>query len=134
MEVGQTLSPAFYPCSDAGSGIASCVASGVDTSTPTLNGATRTYTITATDRVGLTTTATGTYRVIYAFRGFDKLDDPPALNTVKAGNEVLINFSLGGNYGLKIFAAGYPQTGRIPCGASSPMRRTSKRPLLLPTR
>ena len=26
VEVGQTLSPTFYPCSDAGSGIASCVA------------------------------------------------------------------------------------------------------------
>ena len=34
---------------------------------------------------------------------------------------MLINFSLGGNYGLKIFAAGYPQTGRIPCGASDPV-------------
>ena len=134
VEVGQTLSPAFYPCSDAGSGIASCVASGINTSTPTLNGATRTYTVTATDRVGLTATATGTYRVVYGFRGFDKLDDPPALNTVRAGTDVLINFSLGGNYGLKIFAAGYPQTGRIPCGAFEPRDGPRRRPRRPPAR
>ena len=121
VEMGETLSPAFYPCSDAGSGIASCVASGINTSTPTLNGATRTYTVTATDRVGLTTTATGTYRVTYAFRGFDGLDDPPALNNVKAGHDVLISFKLGGNQGLNVFAAGSPQTGRIPCGFEGPV-------------
>ena len=40
---------------------------------------------------------------------------------------MLINFSLGGNQGLNIFAAGYPQTGRVPCGSRIPSR-TSRRP------
>ena len=121
-EVGQGLGSGLFTCADAGSGIASCVASGIDTSTPTLNGATRTFTVTATDRVGLTSTATGTYRVIYAFRGFfQPVDNLPVLNSVNAGSAVPTKFSLGGDQGLNIFAIGYPKSGQITCAAGDPI-------------
>jgi len=120
VELGQTSNFSFYTCADAGSGIASCTVSpAIDASTPTLNGATRSVTITATDRVGRVSTASGTYRVlVYAFRGFfQPVDNLPVLNSVKAGSAVPVKFSLGGNQGLNVFAAGYPQPGVIPCGA-----------------
>jgi hypothetical protein len=121
-EVGQALGAGLFTCADAGSGVASCAASGIDTSTPTLNGATRTFTVTATDRVGRSSTATGTYRVIWTFHGFfQPVDNLPVLNSVKAGSAVPIKFSLGGNQGLNVFAAGYPRSGKIPCDAADPV-------------
>jgi hypothetical protein len=119
-EVGTAISlTGLFTCGDAGSGVASCTASGFDTSTPTLNGATRTFTVTATDRVGRTSTATGQYRVLYAFRGFfQPVDNLPVVNSVKAGSAVPVKFSLGANYGLSIFAAGYPKSGPITCGVA----------------
>ena len=120
--MGQSLSSEAFVCTDAGSGIASCVVSGIDVSTPTLNGETRTYTVTATDRVGFTATATGTYRVIWAFGGFyPPVDNLPVLNSVKAGSALPVKFSLNGDQGLDIFAPGYPQSGRISCDASDPV-------------
>jgi hypothetical protein len=118
--VGTPLSlSGLFTCADAGSGVASCEASGIDVSTPTLNGATRTFTVTATDRVGRTSTATGEYRVLFAFRGFfQPVDNLPVINSVKAGSAVPVKFSLGGNYGLNIFATGNPKSGPITCGVA----------------
>jgi hypothetical protein len=124
VEVGQAFAAAgLFTCGDAGSGIESCVASGINTSTPTLNGEIRTFTVTARDRVGQTmTNSTGKYRVLYAFRGFfQPVDNLPVLNSVKAGSAVPVKFSLGGNQGLNIFAAGSPQSGKIPCDAADPI-------------
>jgi hypothetical protein len=122
-EVGQPLATSgLFTCTDAGSGVASCVASGIDTSTATLNGATRTFTVTATDRVGRTSTATGTYRVIWVFQGFfQPVDNLPVLNSVKAGSAVPTKFGLGGNQGLNIFAADYPRSGKVACDAADPV-------------
>jgi hypothetical protein len=123
VEMGQTLElTGLFACTDAGSGVASCEASSIDTSTPTLNGATRTFTVTATDRVGRTGTATGEYRVLYAFRGFfQPVDNLPVLNSVKAGSAVPLKFSLGGNQGLSIFEVGYPKVSQIACSAGDPV-------------
>jgi hypothetical protein len=122
VEVGQTSNFGFFACADAGSGIASCAAPSINTATPTPIGETRSITITATDRVGLTGSATGTYRVVYAFRGFfQPVDNLPVLNSVKAGNGVPVRFSLGGNQGLAIFLSGYPKSARIPCDADDPV-------------
>jgi hypothetical protein len=119
LEVGQTSNLNFFTCTDAGSGVAACNATAVDTSTPTLNGATRTVTVTATDRVGLSSApVTATYRVVYAFRGFfQPVDNLPVLNSVRAGSGVPVRFALGGNAGLNVFAAGFPQSGPVACGA-----------------
>jgi hypothetical protein len=37
-----------------------------------------------------------------------------------SGSSIPVKFSLGGNQGLAIFAAGYPVSSPIPCDASEP--------------
>ena len=39
-------------------------------------------------------------------------------NRVNAGQAIPVKFSLGGNLGLGIFAAGYPKSEVIPCSSS----------------
>ena len=54
--------------------------------------------------------------LIHHFAGFfPPIDNPPVLNKVKAGSAVPVKFSLTGNQGLDIFAAGYPQSAQVPC-------------------
>ena len=43
----------------------------------------------------------------------------PIVNSVKAGSGIPIKFSLRGNQGLDIFAAGSPVSGAIPCDATA---------------
>ncbi|HYZ79352.1 MAG TPA: PxKF domain-containing protein [Gaiellaceae bacterium] len=59
-------------------------------------------------------------RVGYTFTGFfSPVRNPPTFNTAKAGSSVPVKFSLGGNQGLNIFAAGYPKSQQItPCNTS----------------
>jgi hypothetical protein len=100
-------------CADSGSGIATC--NGGDTSIGT-----HTVHVTATDRVGNTTVKDGTY-TIDAFDGFrPPVDNLPVINLVKAGNSIPVKFGLGLNFGLSIFAAGYPTSQPIPCDAGAP--------------
>jgi hypothetical protein len=52
----------------------------------------------------------------YKFTGFfQPVDNLPTLNTVNAGRAVPVKFSLGGNQGLNILAAGYPLSTQIAC-------------------
>ena len=44
-----------------------------------------------------------------------------SLNTVKAGQAIPVKFSLGGNKGLNIFAAGYPKSEKIACDTAAPL-------------
>ena len=57
----------------------------------------------------------------YNFSGFfPPVDNLPTMNTVKAGQGIPVKFSLGGDQGLDIFAAGYPISQQIVCdGATS---------------
>jgi hypothetical protein len=61
----------------------------------------------------------------YAFDGFhapiDNRDAAGAyvLNAVKAGAAVPVRFSLGGDHGLDVLAAGYPRSERIGCDANA---------------
>jgi hypothetical protein len=72
--------------------------------------------------VGRSTTATGTYRVLFPFRGFfQPISNRPFLNLVQAGQAVPVKFSLNGNRGLSIFAAGYPQVSSINCSSQAPV-------------
>jgi probable HAF family extracellular repeat protein len=58
----------------------------------------------------------------YSFSGFFRpVDNPPTLNTVKAGSAVPVKFSLGGYEGLDIFSEGYPKSRRIDCSSSAPL-------------
>jgi hypothetical protein len=56
----------------------------------------------------------------YKFTGFfAPVDNLPTVNTVKAGSAVPVKFSLGGNQGLNILAAGYPLSTQIACDTSA---------------
>ncbi len=82
--------------------------------------ATYTVKVQVTDDGGLTAVSTTTVNVIYNFTGFFRpVDNLPALNLVKAGQAIPIKFSLGGDKGLDIFAAGYPQSVQIACGTGA---------------
>jgi hypothetical protein len=60
--------------------------------------------------------------VIFNFAGFfAPVNNPPVFNQVNAGRTVPIKFSLGGNQGLAILAAGFPQSRRIQCDTLSPV-------------
>ncbi|MBN1401337.1 MAG: PxKF domain-containing protein [Anaerolineae bacterium] len=57
----------------------------------------------------------------YDFGGFlSPISNPPAANTAKAGSAVPVKFSLGGDQGLDIFAAGYPASQEIDCATLHP--------------
>ncbi len=53
--------------------------------------------------------------VRYDFTGFFAPVDNGVLNVAKAGSAIPVKFSLGGDQGLDIFAAGYPKAVRISC-------------------
>jgi Bacterial Ig-like domain (group 3) len=58
----------------------------------------------------------------YSFTGFfQPVDNPPTLNQVNAGQSISIKFSLGGNFGLNIIAAGYPTSQQISCSSTAPV-------------
>ena len=120
---GQAVA-AVYSCQDeaGGSGLASCtgtVADGalIDTSTV----GSHTFTVTGADVAGNSATAASTYNVVYSFGGFlQPVENLPALNIANAGSAIPVKFSLDGDQGLAIFAAGYPASSPIPCDASEP--------------
>jgi hypothetical protein len=56
----------------------------------------------------------------YHFGGFRQpVDALPTINQMKAGGAVPVKFSLGGDQGLSIFAAGYPKSQLIACDATA---------------
>jgi Trypsin len=58
--------------------------------------------------------------VLQPFDGFfHPVDNPPTLNPVKAGQAIAVKFSLHGDKGLAIFAAGHPKSQQIDCNSSS---------------
>ena len=61
-------------------------------------------------------------KVIYDFSGFfAPVDNPPTLNQVSAGRSVPVKFSLAGNQGLGIMAAGSPYSQQVSCSTSAPV-------------
>ncbi len=62
------------------------------------------------------------FKMTYAWSGFKKpIDKLPTVNSAKAGSGVPVKFSLGGNYGLNIFAAGSPASQKIACDSAAPL-------------
>ena len=80
-------------------------------------------TYTVSDPSGHTDTKVRTVQVSpYNFTGFfAPIDNLPALNEMKAGQAAPVKFSLGGNQGLNIFAAGSPSSGQITCDTNDPI-------------
>ncbi|MGH9845544.1 MAG: PxKF domain-containing protein, partial [Blastocatellia bacterium] len=86
---------------------------------------TTTVTATANDGRGNTSTCSFTVTVRYNFTGFfPPVDNPPVVNSVNAGQPIPVKFSLSGNKGLAIFAAGYPVSQPIGCSSGSPTSET----------
>jgi hypothetical protein len=110
-----------YSCLDAGVGGGSC--SGPATIVTSSVGA-KTFTVTATDALGNTTTKSVAYSVKYSFTGFFLISGTN-LNSAEAGDALTLWFSLGGNRGTSILPAGQPIstpincTTRVPSGASA---------------
>ncbi len=119
--LGQPV-PASYSCFDSG-GVLSCtnpVANGQNIDTSSLGQ--KTFTVTATDLEGNHASATATYTVAYKFAGFfQPVDNLPTLNMLNAGQAVPVKFTLNGNQGLSIFAAGSPSSAPIACDATAPV-------------
>lgn len=84
----------------------------------------------ATDNAGNNGSGSVTYSVAYNWTGFfQPVDNLPTINTVNAGQAIPVKFSLGGNYGLNIFATGYPASQNVSCGSggggsTSPIEET----------
>jgi hypothetical protein len=56
------------------------------------------------------------FAITWPFTGFFRpIDNPPALNSQQAGGAVPVKFSLGGDRGLAILAAGYPASVKVDC-------------------
>jgi hypothetical protein len=57
----------------------------------------------------------------FDFHGFlAPLANPPAVNRVGAGSTVPVKFSLGGDQGLEVLAAGSPTVQPVFCGTTTP--------------
>lgn len=82
-----------------------------------------TLTYTVSDPSGHTDTKVRTVNVSpYNFSGFfAPIDNLPTVNQMKAGQAAPLKFSLGGNQGLNIFAAGSPNSIQISCDSSAPL-------------
>ncbi|HJS18135.1 MAG TPA: ExeM/NucH family extracellular endonuclease [Anaerolineales bacterium] len=73
-----------------------------------------------TDAFGNFAVDEATVAVLYNFSGFfEPVDNLPTVNTVKAGQAIPIRFSLNGDHGLNIFAAGYPKIEFTSCTSST---------------
>jgi hypothetical protein len=100
-------------------GVVSVITSPLSGSTFPLG--TTTVNVTATDGSGNTAAGSFTVTVLYGFAGFyQPVDNLPILNVTNAGQAIPVKFSLSGNKGLVIFAAGYPASGVIACDANDP--------------
>ena len=77
---------------------------------------------TAADAAGNSSSCQFTVSVQYIFTGFfAPINNLPTVNSVNAGRSIPIKFSLSGNKGLDIFAAGSPASGVIPCNSTDPV-------------
>jgi predicted extracellular nuclease len=83
---------------------------------------THTIKVQVTDVGGLTAVDTATVNVIYNFTGFfQPVDNLPTINAATAGSAIPVKFSLSGNKGLNILAAGYPVSQQIACTDGAPI-------------
>ncbi|HEY5782146.1 MAG TPA: HYR domain-containing protein [Lysobacter sp.] len=79
-----------------------------------------TVSCTATDSHGNTASGSFKVNVSYAWNGFFRpVDMAPMLNSSKAGSAIPLKFSLGGNQGMGIMAAGYPKSAPMTCGGAA---------------
>lgn len=69
-----------------------------------------------------TATQTVSINVVFDFTGFfAPVYNLPTLNGVKAGSAVPLKFSLAGNQGLAVLAAGFPASAVTACDSTAPV-------------
>jgi hypothetical protein len=68
------------------------------------------YDVTATDRAGNTAVTTVNWRVVYPVQGL-----PTETLRAKGGSAIPVAFSLGGDRGLDVLAAGSPRSLQVSC-------------------
>jgi hypothetical protein len=117
---------ADYACEDeaGGSGLALCVGTVVDASAIGTSwvGA-RSFTVGTADNAGNTDSATNGYRVIYDFAGAggfqSPINNPPTVNTAKAGSTIPVKFQLPdgqGGFLSDLSAVASIQAQEVSCG------------------
>ncbi len=80
----------------------------------------RTIRVRATDPSGEFAVDSAVVRVIWEFEGFlAPVDNLPTVNVVKAGRAVPVKFSLNGDQGLAVLAAGSPSSVPIACDSGA---------------
>jgi hypothetical protein len=102
--------------------------SGLDEAASTLSGTVttervgpKTLTFTAVDLAGNSASQECSYKVIFDFGGFyPPVESAPTLNMVKAGQAAPLKFSLAGDQGLDVIAAGYPASRPVQCVTLEP--------------
>ena len=83
-------------------------------------------TVTTPDGTSVTGAA-DQYTYIYAFTGFQSpVANPPTVNEVNRGQAIPLQWSLGGDYGLNILAAGYPTVQQVSCTSSAPVNTATE--------
>ncbi len=81
---------------------------------------TTTVNATTKDTANNQATCSFTVTVGYNFSGFfQPVNNPPVVNIATAGSSIPVKFSLSGNKGLNIFAAGYPASQPMTCGSGT---------------
>lgn len=81
----------------------------------------RTVVVRVTDDAGLTAIDTATVTLVWNFSGFlQPVDNLPVLNRANAGSSIPVKFTLGGDQGLGILAAGYPLVTATNCTTAGP--------------
>lgn len=81
-----------------------------------------TVNVTATDGAGNQSTCAFIVTVLHNFSGFfQPVDNAPIINVANAGSSIPVKFSLSGNKGLNILAAGYPVSQPVACSSGAPL-------------
>lgn len=111
---------AVWTASDGGSGLVTPPSGGVVGDTSSVGHKTVSAP-TATDAADNDSRpASCSYDVAYDWTGFlQPVDNLPTLNVAKAGSAIPVIFSLGGDQGLSVVAAGYPTSNVAACDASA---------------
>jgi hypothetical protein len=107
--------------------------SGLDEAASTLTGiittesvGSKTLTFTAFDLTGNSSSQECSYNVIYDFGGFyPPVAAAPVLNSAEAGSAIPLKFSLAGDQGLDILAAGFPTMRLVSCDTLEPIGNPS---------
>ena len=82
----------------------------------------KTLTFTAFDLAGNSSSQECSYNVIYDFGGYyPPVAAAPALNQAEAGSAIPLKFSLAGDQGLDILAAGFPTMQPVSCDRLEPI-------------